>query len=181
MTNKQSTVPIARNFWQKKFGFILEEEVWHTAWKTTKETRLRVLQWNISHNIYPTNIILNKINVRESNNCTFRSDTIDYIEYLFCECPIVVNFWKSIQQKLYSETGLRVELSVQIIWGGGGGLQNSTFAWFKAHYINHIILVAKMCINIYKKTETVNSLNVIFEKEIRLRNITICWNEQLHH
>ena len=38
-----------------------------------------------------------------------------------------------------------------------------------------------MCINIYKKTETVNSLNVIFEKEIRLRNITICWNEQLHH
>ena len=119
--DQQSTVPIARNFWQKKFGFILEEEVWHTAWKTTKETRLRVLQWNISHNIYPTNIILNKINVRESNNCTFRSDTIDYIEYLFCECPIAVNFWKSIQQKLYSETGLRVELSVQIIFEGGGG------------------------------------------------------------
>ena len=113
--------PMAHNFWQKKFGFILEEEVWHTAWKTTKETRLRELQWNISHNIYLTNIILNKINVRESNNCTFRSDTIDYFEYLFCECPIVVNFWKSIQQKLYSETGLRVELSVQIILGGGGG------------------------------------------------------------
>ena len=112
---------MAHNFWQKKFGFILEEEVWHTAWTTTKETRLRVLQWNISHNIYPTNIILNKINVRESHNCTFCSVTIDYFEHLFCECPIVANFWKSIQQKLYNETGLRVELSVQTIWGGGGG------------------------------------------------------------
>ena len=124
MTNKQSTVPIARHFWQKEFGFILEEEVWHTAWTTTKETRLRVLQWNISHNIYSTNIILNKINVRESNNCTFCSDTIDYFEHFFYECPIVVNFWKSIQQKLYRETGLRVELSVQTIFyffGGGGG------------------------------------------------------------
>ena len=144
MTNKQSTVPIAHNFWQKKFGFILEEEVWHTAWKTTKETRLRVLQWNISHNIYPTNIILNKINVRESNNCTFCSDTIDYFERFFCECPIVVNFGKSIPQKLYIETGLRVELSVQTIFLGGGGEGGGRGGFKTAHlldskYITQII------------------------------------------
>ena len=93
----------------------------------------------------------------------------DYIEHFFCECPIVVNFWKSIQQKVYRETGLRVELSVQTILFG---LQNSTFAKYKVYYINHIILVAKMCISVFKKTETVNSLFIIFEKEIQLRNIT---------
>ena len=27
--------------------------------------------------------------------------------------PTVVNFWKSIHQKLYNETGLRMELTVQ--------------------------------------------------------------------
>ena len=128
MTNKQNIVPTACHFWQKKFGFILKEEVWHTAWKTTKETRLRVLQWKILHNIYPTNILLNKMNVRESDKCTFCPDTIDYIEHFFCECPIVVNFWKSIEQKVYSETGLRVELSVLTILFG---LQNSTLARFR--------------------------------------------------
>ena len=41
-----------------------------------------------------------------------------YIEHFFCECPIVVNFWISIEQKVYRETGLRVELSVQTILFG---------------------------------------------------------------
>ena len=107
--------------------------------------------------------------VKESDKCTFYSGTINYIEHFFCECQIVVNFWKSIPQKLYRETGLRVELSVQTILFG---LQNSTFARFKVYYINHIILVAKMCISIFKKTETVKRLYIIFEKEIQVRNIT---------
>ena len=38
-----------------------------------------------------------------------------------------------------------------------------------------------MCISIFKETETVNSINIIFEKENQLRNLTIRWNEQLHH
>ena len=131
-------------FWQKKFGFILKEEEWNTAWKTTKETRLRVLQWKILHNIYPTNIPLNNIDVGESGKCTFCPDIIDNIEHFFCECPIVVNFWKSIEQKVYTKTGgLRVELLVQTILFG---LQSSTLARFKVDYINHFILVAKMCI-----------------------------------
>ena len=75
MANKQNIVPTACNFWQKKFGFILKEEVWHTAWKTTKETRPRVVQWKLLHNIYPTNNLLNKTNVRESDKCTFCPDT----------------------------------------------------------------------------------------------------------
>ena len=55
------------------------------------------------------------MNASESDKCTFCPDTIDFIEHFFCECPIVVIFWKFIQQKLYRETGLRVELSVQTI------------------------------------------------------------------
>ena len=109
------------------------------------------------------------MNVGKSDKCTFCPDTINYIEHFFCECPIIVNFWKSIEQKVYRETGLRVELSVQTILFG---LQNSTLARFKVDYINHSILVAKVCISVVKKTETVNSLHIIFEKEIQLRNIT---------
>ena len=102
------------------------------------------------------------MNVRESDKCTFCPDTIDHIEHFFCECPILVNFWKSIEQNLYRETGLRVELSVQTVLFGQ---QDSPFARFKVYYNNDIILVAKMCISIFKKAETVNSLCIIFEKK----------------
>ena len=83
------------------------------------------------------------MNVKESDKYTFCTDII---EHFFCECLIVVSFWKSVLQKLYSETDHRVELSVQTILFG---LQNCKFATFKVCYINHIILVAKMCINIF--------------------------------
>ena len=109
------------------------------------------------------------MNVRENDKCTFCPDTIDYNEHFSCECPVVVNFWKSIQQKLHRETDLRVELSVQTILFGP---QNSIFARFKVYYINHFSLVEKMCISIFKKAETVNSLYITFEKEIQPRNIT---------
>ena len=87
-------------------------------------------------------------------------------------------FGKSIQKKLCRETGLRVKLSVQTILFG---LQNCTFARFKVYYINHIILIAKICIRIFKKTETVNSLHIICEKQVQLRNITRHWNKTLHY
>ena len=48
ITNRKSIVPTACHFWQKNFGFISKEKVWYAAWKTTKETKLRVLQWKSS-------------------------------------------------------------------------------------------------------------------------------------
>ena len=47
MTNKQNTVPTACSFWQKMFGFILKEYVWHTAWKTTKENKTKSVTMDI--------------------------------------------------------------------------------------------------------------------------------------
>ena len=56
-------------------------------------------------------------------------------------------------------------LSVQIILLA---LQNCTFARFKVYYINHTILVANVCTNIFKKTEKVSSLYINVVKEINL-------------
>ena len=169
-TKTQTITPTACRFWQNKFGFELNEEVWQTAWKTTKETRLLVLQWKILHNIYPTNIMLSKMKVRENDKCTYCPETVDYIEHFFCECPVIINFWKFVELKVYNETGLRVKLSVHTVLFG---LQNSTLDSLKVVYINYVILVAKMCISIYKKTEKVNNLYVLLEKELELRKVTI--------
>ena len=66
-------------------------------------------------NIYPANILLDKMTVSEIDKCTFCPGAIDFLEPLFRECPTVVKFRESIQQKSHSETGLRMELSVQTI------------------------------------------------------------------
>ena len=93
-------------------------------------------QWKFLHNIYPTNILLNTMNARDSDTCMFCPDSTDYIVHFFCGCPKVVKFWKFFQQ------GLRVELSVKTILFG---VENCIFARCKVIYINHIVLVAKIC------------------------------------
>ena len=52
------SVPCANGFWSRKFGLEIDEHIWSMPSLVTKETRLRVLQWKILHNIYITNITL---------------------------------------------------------------------------------------------------------------------------
>ena len=68
--------PHAIRFWKKKCNFKIENKT-----KTTKKTclptykctqiRLWVLQWKILHNIYPTNIHLFRMKVKENNKCSY--------------------------------------------------------------------------------------------------------------
>ena len=63
------SVPCANGFWSRKSGLKIDERIWSVPSVVTTETRLRVLQWKILHNIYPTNISLCKMNVRDDRMC----------------------------------------------------------------------------------------------------------------
>ena len=80
-TNK--TEPIAINVWRNKCGIRVEKEHWTLTSKCTSETRLRLLQWKILHNIYPTSILLNKMGISNSKNCAFGCNQRDYPEHFF--------------------------------------------------------------------------------------------------
>jgi hypothetical protein len=54
-----------RDFWLRKFNVDLDENAWQIPHLVTKEVRLRELQWKINHNIYPTNILLQKMKATE--------------------------------------------------------------------------------------------------------------------
>ena len=74
--------------------WLLEQEVWIRNRRThvvTKETRLRVLQWKILHNIYPTNILLYKMKVRDDRMCSYCNDAVDCIEHFFFDCNDAVD------------------------------------------------------------------------------------------
>ena len=46
------SVPCANGFWHRKFGTEIDKYIWSLPAVVTKETRLRVLQWKLLHNIY---------------------------------------------------------------------------------------------------------------------------------
>ena len=55
---KKVEKPFILDMWKRKFDFEIEMEHWTLPYIVTKEIRLRVLQWKILHNVYPTNIHL---------------------------------------------------------------------------------------------------------------------------
>ena len=59
--NKNFLTPCSVGFWKRKLNIDITSLHWHLAAYSNKETRLRVLQWKILHNIYPTKILLFKI------------------------------------------------------------------------------------------------------------------------
>ena len=65
----EDTQPCSVNFWKKRFDTEIDNRYWEVASNVNQETRLKVLQWKILHNIYPTNILLHKMGIANSGTC----------------------------------------------------------------------------------------------------------------
>ena len=76
------------------------------------------MYWKILHNIYPTNILLCKMKVKENNKCTYCNELVDYIEHFFFECPVVHDFWRYIEQHILINFNVQVHLTtIDILFG----------------------------------------------------------------
>ena len=180
------SVPCAKGFWSRKFGLEIDEHIWSIPSLVTKETRLRVLQWKILHNIYPTNILLCKMKVRDDQMCSYCNDVVDYIEHFFFDCPTIKKFWNYMEYYLehiffdcptikkfwnyiehiffdcptikkfwnYIEQYILVTFDIQThltVVDVLFGIKQHNYGKVKTKLINHVILIAKMCISMYKK------------------------------
>ena len=106
--------------------------------------------------------------VKENNRCSYCPDIVDYIEHFFCECPVVQNLWLFTEKSIYVKTDLILKLSTT---DRLFGVSNSGQVKGNYRTVNILILIAKMCISIFKKTESALSLQSIMERELRLRNL----------
>ena len=61
--------PSAQNFWARKFQMSVPKDMWSIPWRSTKETRLRALQFKILHYIYPNNTLLEKMGIAPNSLC----------------------------------------------------------------------------------------------------------------
>ena len=68
--------PCCVNFWERKFpNTTINKDIFMRVISATKETRLRVLHWKMTHNICPTNILLYKMGISDTSNCQGHATT----------------------------------------------------------------------------------------------------------
>jgi hypothetical protein len=144
----QTVQPRANSVWQTKLNVELNAQHWTIARYATKETRLRELHWKILHNIYPTNILLQKMKIKQTDLCDYCKTNVDYTEHFFFECKYLKPFWKDVEFYLLQKLDKLIRLNVNVVMFG---CYEENLLETERKYINNIILIAKMCISIAKK------------------------------
>ena len=156
--------PSAQNFWTRKFQMSVPKDMWSIPWRTTKETRLRALQFKILHNIYPTNILLEKMGIAPNSLCQI-CKVQDFTEHFFAECTAVKLMWKEIEKYLAIYMGRSIKLSSSSILLG---IDNSIASGNEQKIINHAILIGKMCISKFKYGKPTHLIS-LFQTECETR------------
>ena len=168
MVDLNYSAPNAVKFWKQKLDYTLTPEDWRMGFVNSKEVRLRVLQFKILHNTYPTNILLSKMEIKATDKCSECIHTLDVIEHFFFYCPEVFSFWQDISNYILKEFNIKMHLNVTEIMFGIKKT-NRKLSQRDLKRINEILLLGKMCISIKKKTESLLSLWHIFENEMNVR------------
>ena len=154
-----------KNFWLNKMGINICHN-YKLAQEATKESRLRLLHFKILHNIYPTNILLNRMGLKETEKCE-HCDHIDFIEHLFIHCTRLNGYWDHVFRLIHFKTGIKIPKTNENILFGIKGLESANCQQIKI--ANHIILIAKMAIS-KMKFGTIKNVFLLFVLDMEQRN-----------
>ena len=160
-----------KNFdhWRRNYNVSIGEEHWRNIFECTKEPKLQTLQWKIIHNIYPTNVLLNRIGLSHTEKCLFCQET-DNIQHFFMECMELYDFWRSVinTARIYIDTpAIFTEKDFLL------GVTKDHSANFDANdtkTLNSIFIIAKFAISKFK-VDTSQNLKLTFETEMALRGL----------
>ena len=149
-------------------GDKINEETWSNIFSSTKETKLQEFQWKIVHNIFPTNILLSKIGIKNSENCESCGVT-DYLEHFFIDCHRIGSFWNDVEKLINSKLNTHIKLNENIIiLGIEQDEQSKSMNKNEIFMTNELLIIAKLSIS----KSRINDLKVslVFENELRIRN-----------
>ena len=163
---KTNEKPYIVNMWDRKFNVELDSEHWTIPIITTKEVRLRVLQWKILHNIYTTNIHLSKMKIKETETSDW-CDNIDHSDHAFFDCIKIKPLWSEVEKLFTSRTNALFKIKKEhVIFG----ILNNQTHLLKTHLqlLNHFILIGKLTISNFRNGQRSNIINML-HNEINLR------------
>ena len=167
INNFKYSEPCATRFWLNKFNVVLDDQFLTISKKVTKESRLRELHWKIVHNIYPTNILLFRMGIANSNKCTYCQQEIDFIEHFFFECTKIRTLWTHIESLFQTKFGKHIIIKKEDVLLGK---KRDTLNIDMFTYLNHLILIGKMCISKFRYGTPVDII-LMFDKEMLLRKL----------
>ena len=92
----------AQTKWENELGDnqISWTPIYKALFSSTRDTKIKWLQFRILHRILPTNKWLNRIGKKDSNKCDSCSEPDEDIYHIFWGCKKSKNFWASLQHKL---------------------------------------------------------------------------------
>jgi len=166
--NLKYVEPCSSRFWLNKLNIVISKDIWKIPILSTKESRLRELHWKILHNIYPTNILLTKMGLKNSNVCSFCDDSIDFIEHFFFYCSEIKVIWAYVSDYFHRIFNVKVTLNVKHVLIGIADKAELSLNQEQLVVLNHLILIGKMCVSKYKYGTPIN-LKIMLEKEMLLR------------
>lgn len=99
---ESKVVPVSQGFLSRIYNLSDEEckTIYSMPFKVTLDSKLRWLQYRITHKILPTNSWLCKIKVLESNLCNLCNQEEETLDHLFTTCMVTNGLWEEIQVNL---------------------------------------------------------------------------------
>ena len=161
------STPSIEEYWLRSQEVTYCKERWLIPFKVTKEVRLHILQWKISHNIYPTSIILSKMGYRQSDKCQ-SCNMRETLTHFFYDCFTTKQIWSEIEKKISACTGKQIKINSVLALHGfipGNDMSKKDYT-----FINQIILIGKLTISKWKYGPKRNPIEIL-ESELRMRKI----------
>ena len=111
---KNNVTPTSRKTFSTK-GFHIDDSTWKQYYlipfKCTLDSSLRWLQYRILHRILATNSFLFKINIIDSELCTFCGLERETLEHIFFECDLTRKFLSDISSWLLAKYGFHLTIN----------------------------------------------------------------------
>ena len=136
---------------------LVSKDTWSIPFSVCKEIKLIEIQWKILHRIYPTNILLKKMNIKQTDICEFcEQNDLDTLEHFFYHCSKINQLWENVGNEIHVKINEKYALF---------GIPLSNFATEKEYKnANKLLLIAKKCISMYKYGTYCN-ITALFEGE----------------
>ena len=145
-----------------------DPNVWLMPFEACSETKLLELQWKILHSIYPTGLLLKKMNIKD-NDCCEVCGELDTLIHFFVDCSYVNQVWIQAENIISSFVGKKFVFTdkIKLI----GITQNEgSFQKEQRIHINLIYLIVRKTISNYKQSKT-GSIKLLFESQLAMRGV----------
>ena len=111
LKNESSDAPICQRYWERHFMNSLPKwtDIWQLPFNVLHDARSRELQWKITHHIYATNILLYKMGISQTSNCT-ECNELDTLIHFFCNCKTTLPVWNHVESKILAFYGERIKI-----------------------------------------------------------------------